>query len=118
MLTMTPQARALLAFTAAVLLVTGQLNRIAFAFYGVFGDALPEDETGQFVLSSLTVVLAAGVLWFAHATASAGDAAGWDVNLAQAARVLALVGVVIAVLATISVLTNDQAFFGSFSLGF
>lgn len=118
MLTMTPQARALVAFTLAVLLITGHVNRIAFAFFAMFGDALPEDETGQFVLSLLTVVLAAGVLWFAHATATTGDAAGWDVNLAQAARVLALVGIVIAVLGTISVLTNDQAFFGTFTLGF
>ena len=117
MLTMTPQARALVAFTAAVLLLTGHLNRIAFAIYGVFGDALPEDETGQFVLSLLTVVLAAGVLWFAHATLAASDSVGWDVSLTQAARVLALVGIVIAVLATISVLTNDQPFFGTFSLG-
>ena len=115
MLTLTPQARAIAAFSLAVLLVPGYLNRIAFAAYTLFGGDLPGGKGSNFVLSLLTVVVAAGVLWLAHSAASsAGE--GWDASLAQAARVLAVVGVVIAVLATIAVLTNNSPYFGSFSL--
>jgi hypothetical protein len=83
-----------------------------------FGQSLPQDRTDQFVLSLLTVGLAAAVVWFAHSAAETG-AAGWETSMSQAARLLALVGLVIAVPATIGTLTSEgHAFYGSFSLGF
>jgi hypothetical protein len=115
-LTLTPQARAVAAFTLAVLLLTGDLNRLAFALYAVTGADMPGGDGARLVLSLLTVVLAAAVLWLAHTTAEAG-LPGWETNLAQVARLLAAIGIAIAVLATVAVLTNDQPFFGTFSLG-
>jgi hypothetical protein len=115
MLTLTPQARALTAFTLSLLVVTGYLNRLAFAAYVVGGGDLPGGRSSRFVLSLLTIVLAAGVFWFAR-TATQGLAPGWETSLAQAARFIAVIGVVIAVLATLGVLTNDGPFFGAFSL--
>jgi hypothetical protein len=113
MITMTSQARALAAFTLAVLLITGDLNRLAFALYAATGADMDGSDGARLVLSLLMLVLAAGVLWLAHAAAEAGQP-GWDTNLAQVARVLAVIGVVISVLATIAVLTNDEPFFGTF----
>ena len=118
MITMTPQARAIAAFTLGVLLIPGYLNRLAFAVYVAVGGDLPGGKGSQFVMTLLTVVLAAGVLWFAHA-AVAADGAGWETSLAQVGRLLAVIGLVIAVLATIAVLVSDgPAFYGSFSLNF
>jgi hypothetical protein len=118
MITVTPQARAIAAFTLAVLVVTGHLNRLAFAFYAVFGDAVPRDRSGQFILSLLTVVVAAAVLWIAHTAVVGAAGPDWHAHLAQAARVLAVVGLAIAVFATIGVGTSGEAFYGSFSLSF
>jgi uncharacterized membrane protein len=84
--------------------------------YAATGADAQSGDGARLVLSLLTVVLAAGVLWLAHATAEAGQP-GWDTNLAQVARVLAVIGIVISVLATIAVLTNDDRFIGTFSLG-
>lgn len=118
MITLTPQARAIAAFTLGVLLITRFLNRLAFAAYVVAGGDLPGGRGNQFVLSLLTVVVAAAVLWFAHRAAETGDA-GWETNLAQVGRLLSMISLVIAVVATIAVLTNDApAFYGSFSLNF
>ena len=118
MLTMTPQARAIAAFTLGLLVLTGWLNRLAFAAYVATGADFPGGDGGRFVLSLLTVALAAAVLWFAH-TATLNGPPGWETSLAQVGRLLALVAVVIAVLATIAVFTSDEpAFFGTFSLGF
>jgi hypothetical protein len=117
MITMTPQARSVAAFTLATLLLTGHLNRLALAAFVASGQALPQTRDGQFALSLLTVVLAGAVLWFAHASAVAADD-GWVTTLAQAARLLAVLGLVIAVLASIGALTSSgQAFYGTFSLG-
>jgi uncharacterized membrane protein len=116
MITLTPQARAVAAFTLAVLLITGDLNRVAFAVYSAFGGDGQSGEGARLVLGLLTVVLAAGVLWLAHTSAEAGQP-GWDTNLAQVARVLAVIAIVISVLATIAALTNDDPFAGYFSLG-
>ena len=107
MLTMTPQARAVAAFTLAVLLVMGDLYRLVYTVYGIFGDTVPADEPGRLVVGLLAVAVAAGVLWFAHLAATSADA-GWHVNLAQAARVLALVGVAVAVFGTIGIFTADN----------
>lgn len=117
MLTMTPQARAVTGFALAVLLLTGDLNRLPYALYAAAGGDLPGGDGARLVLSLLTVALAAGVLWFAHVTAQAGEP-GWDTSLAQVARVLALIGIVVSVFGTIAVLTNDEPFSGMFSLGF
>lgn len=114
---MTPQARAITAFVLATMALVGWLNRVAFAVYVMFGGDLPGGDSERFVLSLLALLVAAGVLGFAHATAESG-ATGWETNLAQAARVLALIAVVITVMGLISVFTTDQTgFFGSFYVG-
>jgi hypothetical protein len=115
MVTMTPQARAILVFTLATLALIGWLNRIAFAAYVAFGGDLPGGDGGRLVLSLLTVLVSGGVLWLSHTVAEAGGT-GWEASLGQVARVLAALAVVVSVLATIAVLTSDQPFFGSFSL--
>lgn len=117
MLTMTPQARAVTVFVLAVLLLTGDLSRLPVALYSAAGGDLQGGDGSRLVLSLLAVTMAAAVLWFSHVTAQAGQP-GWDTNLAQVARVLALIGIVVSVLGTIAVLTNDEPYFGMFSLGF
>ena len=117
MITMTPQARAIAVSTLATLLITGHLNRLALAVFAATGSAIPGGRSQQFTMSLLTVVLAAGVLWFAHQTVAAGGP-GWETNLAQAARFLAVIALIITVLATIATLTNHGPFFGTFSLSF
>ncbi|MGY2876619.1 hypothetical protein ACVW00_003809 [Marmoricola sp. URHA0025 HA25] len=117
MIAMTPQARALVAFSLATLVLTGHLNRLAFAAYAAAGQSLPQSDGGKLGLSLLTVVVAGGVLWFAHMAAGAAGE-GWETTLSQAARLLALVGLLIAVLSTIGVLTSsDGTFYGTFSVG-
>jgi len=117
MITMTPQARAIAVFTLATLLITGHLNRLALAVFAATGGDVPGGRSQQFVMSLLTVLLAGAVLWFAHQTVEGGPT-GWETNLAQAARFLALVALIIAALATIATLTNHGPFFGTFSLSF
>jgi uncharacterized membrane protein len=119
MITMTPQARAIAAFTLGVLLIPGYLNRLALSAYLAVGGDLPGGEGSQFVASLLTVVIAGGVLWFAHASVGE-EGPGWETSLAQVGRLLAVIGLVVAVLATIAVLTSDgpEPFFGSFSRSF
>ena len=116
MLTMTPQARAIAAFTLATLALIGWLNRLALTVYVTFGGDLPGSDGGRLALSLLIVALAAGVFWFAHTAAESG-AAGWETSVAQAGRVLAALAVLIAVLATIAVFTGDQPYYGGFTLG-
>ena len=116
MLTMTPQARAIAAFTLAAMALIGWLNRLAVTTYVTFGGDLGGGEGGQLLLSLLIVVVAGGVFWFAHTTADAGDA-GWETNLAQAGRVLAALAVIIAVLAVVAVFTGEQPYYGGFTLG-
>ncbi len=118
MLTMTPQARAISAFSLALLVLTGYLNRLAFAAFVATGVDVPGGKGTQFAMSLLTVVVAGAVLWFTHVVAEAGGP-GWDTNLAQAGRLIAAIGLVVAVLATLGTLTSgDTAFYGSFSLHF
>jgi hypothetical protein len=117
MITMTPQARAIAAFTLGALLLAGYLNRLALAAYLAVGGDLQGGEGGEFVASLLTVVVAGGVLWFAH-SAVAGDGPGWETSLAQVGRLLAVIGLVVAVLATVAVLTNDDPAFFPFALSF
>jgi hypothetical protein len=112
MLTMTPQARAIAAFTLATIALIGWLNRLAVTAYVTFGGDLAGGEGSQLVLGLLIVALAGGVFWFAHATAGSG-VAGWETNLAQAGRILAGLALLVAVLATISVFTSDRPFYGS-----
>jgi hypothetical protein len=99
MIIVTPQARAIAAFTLAVLLVLGDLNRIWFAFVLVVGDSYPSGHGGQ-LLSALAVT-AIGVLVTAYALAAlkaTGGGATWDSHLAGAAVLVAAVGVLIIVL--------------------
>jgi hypothetical protein len=106
---MTPQARAVAAFTLAVLLLTGHLNRLAAAAYVATGGTLPGSDGGRLVLGLLTVLVAAGVLWFTH-TAAVEELPGWQAHLAQAGRFLAAVGLVIAVLSTIAAITSNEPY--------
>lgn len=117
MTTMTPQARAIAVFTLGTLLLTGHLNRLALAAYAASGSDIPGGRGQQFAMSLLTVLLAAAVLWFARQTVAEAPP-GWAAGLAQAGGFLALIGLVIAVLATIATLTNHGPFFGTFSLSF
>ena len=108
---MTPQARAVAAFSLAVLLLTGHLNLLAGAAYVAAGGSLPGSDVGRLTLGLLALAVAGGVLWFAHTTATA-DLAGWESSLAQAGRFLAAIGVAIAVLAMIAAITNNEPYFG------
>jgi hypothetical protein len=107
MLTLTPQARAIAAFTLSVLVVTGYLNRLAFAAFMVAGGDIPGARSGRLVLSLLTVLIAAAVFWLAR-TALQDAAPGWETSLAQVDRLVAVIGLVIAAPATLAVLTNDS----------
>ena len=112
MLTMTPQARAIAAFTLAAMALIGWLNRLAFAAYLTFGGELPAGDGSQLVFSLLGLAVAGGAFWFAHSAADAG--AGWQTDLAQAGRIVAALAVVVAVLATVGVFTGDQSFYSGF----
>ncbi|MGO4258898.1 hypothetical protein [Marmoricola sp. RAF53] len=105
MLTLTPQARAIAAFTLAVALLTGQLNRIAWATLLVIGDVLPAGRAGQFLISLVLVAVAAVTVAFAL-NASRGPVDGWALHLAQAAVVVAAVGLGIAALAAVGTLVD------------
>ncbi len=100
MLTLTPQARALAAFALAVLLVQGSLLRSASAVIDLFGDTFPQDRWG--VLLAGLIGIAIDVAIFLLARSAARPDGGWESHLAQAALVLALVGLVMEVLAIIS----------------
>lgn len=106
MLTLSAQGRAVSAFTLAFLLLTGALYRVGAALTAVFDN----DFTGRghaAAAGTVTLLVGAGILWLAvQATASAPDT--WTRALAEAARVLAVVGVIIAALALLSTLTHDD----------
>jgi len=113
---MTSQARALAAFALAVLLVMGNLNRIAVVVYSIAG----QEVTGgvsRIVLSLLILAIAAAVLWLANSAAAAAVAGGWEQHVGQAARLLAWVGVAIAVVTTIAALAGHGPFVYSVSAG-
>lgn len=107
---MTPQARSIAAFSLAVLLLTGHLNRLAIAAYVVTGADLSDGDVPRLVMSLLTLVVAAAALWFAH-TAAETAPVGWEANLAQAGRLLAAIGVAIGLLNTIAAVTSNQAIY-------
>ncbi|RNL81289.1 hypothetical protein EFL95_02705 [Nocardioides marmorisolisilvae] len=106
---MTPQARAIAAFTIAVLLVMGQLNRIVAAFVVAFGDSYPSGRGGAF-LTSLIAVAIAGLVTF-NAVSAVGllaSSPGWENHLARAAVLVALIGLMIAVLTGIAAVANSS----------
>jgi len=104
MLTLTPQARAIAAFTLAFLLISGELYRIGNALVAMINSDFGQD---QFVAAAaISVVVGAGVLWFANkAVAEATEI--WPVAIAQSARLLAVIGIVMAGLALASGLLQD-----------
>jgi hypothetical protein len=115
MFTMTPQARAIAAFSLALLLVTGNLNRVALVVYSVSGNSL-DGATPRVVISLLIVVTGLGVLWLANSAASLTSTTpggSWDLHVAQAARFLAVVGVLITLLILIASVTDNGLFFYS-----
>src|SRR5690242_17120330 len=97
MITMTPQARAIAAFSLALLLVTGNLNRVALVLFAMSGNNGNGDAERLF-LGLLIVATGLGVLWFANAAATLASTVpggSWDLHVAQAARFLAVLGVVV-----------------------
>jgi len=114
MLTLTPQSRAIAAFTLAVLLIFGPLNRAALAIVLLFGSSFPDGRVGRLVSSVLLIGIAAGVTWFAMTTATLLEAGtGWDTHLARAAVLVALVGLAIAIMVCVgSVANNTDGFPG------
>ena len=113
---MTSQARALAAFALAVLLVMGNLNRLAVVVYSVASQDVSGDAS-RIVLSLLILAIAAAVLWLANNAATGAVAGGWDQHLGQAARLLALLGVAIAVVTVIAALAGHGPFVYSVGTG-
>jgi hypothetical protein len=110
MLTLTPQARAVAAFALAVALLTSQLNRVTIAVLILFGNSYPHGRSGAFLTGLLLVAVGGAVVLFAM-TAAKGLAGskGWESSLAQAAILVAMVGLGInAVEAVGAVLHNDS----------
>jgi hypothetical protein len=99
MIIVTPQARAIAAFTLAVLLVMGELNRIWVALVLLLGDSYPSGRGG--LLLSTLVVTAVAVLVTAFAVMALNDTgrgATWDAHVAGAGVLVAAVGLLIVVL--------------------
>ncbi len=111
---LSPQARSLVAFAIGFTYLTGAVGPgylLGAALYPI----LPDGKTGAFLVSLVSLALAVAVLWLAHTAVVALDATvGWDLHLAQAARVIALLAVVFATLVTISTLTNQAGPLGMF----
>jgi hypothetical protein len=121
MLTLTPQARAIAAFTISVLLILGRLNKIAFAFVLTFGDSYPTGRGGQFLTSVLLIGIAGAATAFAVSAVNAvGASQGWDAHLARAAVVVGVLGVVMSVLIGIGSVANDSGSLpdATFNFGF
>ena len=109
MVTMTPQARAIAAFTLAVLLLMGELNRIWVAFLLLLGDSYPSGRGGLFLSMVVVTAIAAAVTAYAvMALNSTGRGATWDAHVAGAAVAIAVVGVAIVVLLGIGALINGS----------
>jgi hypothetical protein len=106
MFTLTPQARAIAAFALAFTLVTGSLNRIGIALIAVFDSNLGGTDHAVAV-GVVTFVVGIGVLWLAGQAAAATAGETWALGLAQAARVLAAVGLLVAALTLLSTLVQD-----------
>ena len=110
MLTLTPQARTIAAFTLAVLVVFGQLNKIAVGIVLVFGSSYPDGRAGRFLTGLIVIAIAAAVTFFAVQASNAAQAGpGWENHLAGAAVFVAVVGLVIAVVLTIGSVANNDA---------
>jgi hypothetical protein len=110
MITVTPQARAIAAFTLAVLLVMGNLNRIWFAFVLVLGDSYPSGRGGQFLSALVVTAIAVLVVVYAVAALNAtGGDATWDAHLAGAGVLVAAVGVLIVVLLGFGAVVHGSA---------
>ena len=108
MITLTPQARAIAAFTVAVLLLLGELNKIAFGIVLLFGSSYPDGRGGRFLTSLLLVAIAAAVVYFTMGAATAVAAGtGWDTHLAKAAVLVAVLGLVIAIVVGIGSVANN-----------
>lgn len=108
MLTLTPQSRAISAFTLAVLLVLGELNRVALGIVLAFGTTYPHGRAGQLLTGLLVIAIAGAVTFFAMNASNAADAGTtWDTHLARAAVLVAAVGLLIAIVLTIGSVANN-----------
>lgn len=111
MFTLTPQARAIAAFTIAVLMLTGQLRRITLGLVLLFGNAFPGGRSGQFLIALIMVAVATVVLVGTLSVSKTlsyprSSSTGWETHLAQAAVVVAALGLGIAALAGLGAVVN------------
>ncbi|MCW2783914.1 MAG: hypothetical protein JWP74_431 [Marmoricola sp.] len=107
MLALSPQARAIALITLAFLLVIGGLDRLGAAVVAVFGTDLTTRTHTQLILLVM-ILIGIAILLLARATSSATD--GWAQAAAQAAQVLAVVGLATTTISLIaSVLHNSPS---------
>lgn len=104
MFTLTSQARAVAAFALGFLLASGELNRLGAALIATFDGNFGQDQLAA--TSAVNLVVGGVVLWFARQAARASTET-WTAALAQAAGLLAMVGIGIAVLNLASALLQD-----------
>ena len=114
MLTLSPQARAVVSFALGFFLVSGELNRIGTMLIATFDSNLGQDQLAA--SSAVTLLVGAAVLWFSR---QAGKAATetWSVALAQSATLLAVVGLAITLLTLVAALLQDGQSGYYFGLG-
>ena len=111
MLTLTPTARAIAAFALAFTLVTGSLDRLGSACAGVVANLSGTISARTYLVTLDVVSLVAGVVILMLAPKPAGLDA-WVAALAQAARVLAIVGLVITAISLLSATGNAGLEYG------
>jgi hypothetical protein len=105
MLTLTPQARAIAAIALAFLLVTGGLDRLGAGIVSLFGTEVTTRTHTQSVLAVM-VVVGVLILFVARATSSVTD--GWAQATAQAAQVLAVVGIATSSISLIAAILHNS----------
>jgi hypothetical protein len=103
---LSPGPSALVAFTLAVLVLTGN-NLLVFGTQAFFGQLYTSSETSSLVTYTVaSLVPVAASLWLARRALTAGTTAGWETVLARAAVVLAVVGVFYSLLTLLGALIH------------
>jgi hypothetical protein len=118
MITITPQARAIAAFTLAVLLVMGELNRVWFAFVLAIGDSYPSGRGGQLLSAIAVTAIAVAVAAYAVTALNAtGRGTTWDAHVAGAGVLVAAVGALIVVLLGLGSVIHGSTSLPSYGFG-
>jgi hypothetical protein len=103
---LSPGPSAVVAFTLAVLVLTGN-NLLVFGTQAFFGQLYTSSETTSLVVYTVgSLVPAAASLYLAGRALVAGATSGWETVLARAAVVLAVVGVFYSLLTLIGALIH------------